>query len=202
MTEINFYRGLAEKYNREIHGDGIYFATNTLQIIHDGKSYGISSQIDIDGDYATKEFIADNLLDSMKNLRYDEKTGEFQYMKWKKIFTKDVDEFGDEVINVTYEDVPVKFSFRSVLAGTVKNISFEHSEDGSGVIAYSQLYEKTEVLDTGVEVTTLDEKTTRVELPTANYTEGSYLDGLMSGKDKKTLDKINDALYWKSPNNQ
>ena len=200
MVEINFYRGLAENYNREIHGDGIYFATNTLQIIHDGKSYGMSSQVDLDGDYATTDFIADSLLDFMKNLQFNQETGEFSYTKRKKVFTKNTDEFGDEVIDVTYEDVPVKFSFRSVLAGTVKNISFEHSEDGSGVIAYSQLYEKTEVLDTGVEITTLDEKITRVELPTADYTSGSYLDGLMSGEDKETLDKVNDALYWKSPN--
>ena len=60
MAEIKFYRGIAEKYNREIHGDGIYFATNTLQIIHDGKSYGISSQIDL-SEYATKDFVSDNL---------------------------------------------------------------------------------------------------------------------------------------------
>lgn len=199
MIEINFYRGLAEKYNREIHGDGIYFATNTLQIIHDGRSYGMSSQIDLEGDYATKDFIADSLLGFMKDLRFDQETGEFSYTRRKKIYTPGVDEFGDEIINVSYEDIPVKFSFRSVLAGTVKGISFEHSEKGSGVISYSQLQEKTEILDTGAEVTKLVEKVSKIELPTANYTDG-YKDGLMSGKDKETLDNVNKSLRWNSPN--
>ena len=193
MVEINFYRGIAEHYNREIHGDGIYFATNTLQIIHDGKSYGISSQIDVNGDYATKDFIADSLLGFIKDLHFDSETGEFFYTKRNKIKdTFGIDEYRDEV---------VKFSIRPVLAGTVNNISFEHSGTGSGVISYSQVCEETEVLDTGVEVTKLTEKTSKIELPTANYSSGSYLDGLMSGEDKETLDKVNDALYWKSPNN-
>ena len=36
---IKFFKGLREKYNAELHGLGIYFATDTLEIIHNGKSY-------------------------------------------------------------------------------------------------------------------------------------------------------------------
>lgn len=36
---INFFRGLRASYNQELHGTGIYFATDTLEIIHNGKSY-------------------------------------------------------------------------------------------------------------------------------------------------------------------
>lgn len=36
---IKFYRGLRSLYNAEIHGVGIYFATDTGEIIHDSKSY-------------------------------------------------------------------------------------------------------------------------------------------------------------------
>lgn len=36
---INFFRGLRASYNQELHGTGIYFATDTLEIIHGGKSY-------------------------------------------------------------------------------------------------------------------------------------------------------------------
>lgn len=36
---IKFFRGLRSLYNAELHGAGIYFATDTLEIIHDGKSY-------------------------------------------------------------------------------------------------------------------------------------------------------------------
>lgn len=36
---INFFRGLRASYNAELHGSGIYFATDTLEIIHNGQSY-------------------------------------------------------------------------------------------------------------------------------------------------------------------
>ena len=49
---INFYRGLESSYKPSVHGDGIYFATDTLKIIHDNKNYSGSvdaiSEIQID----------------------------------------------------------------------------------------------------------------------------------------------------------
>jgi hypothetical protein len=36
---INFFRGPRASYSQTLHGTGIYFATDTLEIIHDGKSY-------------------------------------------------------------------------------------------------------------------------------------------------------------------
>lgn len=36
---INLYRGLQSSYKPSIHGNGIYFATDTLKILHNGKSY-------------------------------------------------------------------------------------------------------------------------------------------------------------------
>lgn len=43
---INFYRGLESSYKPSIHGDGIYFATDTLKILHNGKPYsGVSNAI-------------------------------------------------------------------------------------------------------------------------------------------------------------
>ena len=199
MAEIKFYRGIAEKYNREIHGDGIYFATNTLQIIHDGKSYGISSQIDL-SEYATKDFVSDNLCGFIKDLYFDPETGEFNYTKRKKVYTPIVNEYGEEDYQITYVDTPVKFSIRSILSGTVKDISFTYSEEGDGMISYVQLEEKTVMLETGIEKTVLTEKTSKVEIPTASYEGSSYLNGLMSGKDKETLDNVSDTLRWKSPN--
>ena len=201
MAEIKFYRGIAEKYNREIHGDGIYFATNTLQIIHDGKSFGISSsQIDL-SEYATKDFVSDSLCGFVKDLYFDSETGEFNYTKRKKVYTPYINDYGEEDIMISYSDTPVKFSIRSVLAGMVKGISFTHSETGDGLISYSQLEENTVILETGAEKTTLVERVSNVEIPSASYEGGSYLNGLMSGKDKETLDNVNDTLRWKSPNN-
>lgn len=36
---INFYRGLKARYDLNLHKTGIYFTTDTNEIIHDGKSY-------------------------------------------------------------------------------------------------------------------------------------------------------------------
>lgn len=36
---IKFYRGLRSLYNQALHGAGIYFATDTLEIIHNNQSY-------------------------------------------------------------------------------------------------------------------------------------------------------------------
>lgn len=40
MKEVNFYRGLRNKYSKSLYENGIYFATDTKEIIVDGVSYG------------------------------------------------------------------------------------------------------------------------------------------------------------------
>lgn len=40
MAIINFYRGLKEKYNQATHSDSLFFTTDTLEILLNGKSYG------------------------------------------------------------------------------------------------------------------------------------------------------------------
>lgn len=40
MAKVKFYRGLKEKYNESTHLDGIYFATDTFEIIVNNKTYG------------------------------------------------------------------------------------------------------------------------------------------------------------------
>ena len=49
---LNFYRGLESSYKPSVHGDGIYFATDTLKIIHNNQNYSGSadeiSEIQID----------------------------------------------------------------------------------------------------------------------------------------------------------
>jgi len=40
MAAINFYRGLKTKYSESAYTDGIFFATDTQEIIMNGKSYG------------------------------------------------------------------------------------------------------------------------------------------------------------------
>ena len=57
---IKFYRGLKSLYENKIHGDGIYFTTDTHEIIHNNQSYSglqqvnkIVSSIKIEGDLLT-----------------------------------------------------------------------------------------------------------------------------------------------------
>lgn len=42
-ANLNFYRGLKEKYSQETHADGVYFSTDTFEILMNGDSYGGSS---------------------------------------------------------------------------------------------------------------------------------------------------------------
>lgn len=42
---ITFYKGLLSKYDLETHGSGLYFTTDTREIIHDGKSYSRGVEI-------------------------------------------------------------------------------------------------------------------------------------------------------------
>lgn len=43
---IKFYKGLKNLYSLDLYGSGIYFATDTLEIIHNGKSYsGVQDKV-------------------------------------------------------------------------------------------------------------------------------------------------------------
>lgn len=197
MTEIKFYRGVAEKYDQELHGDGIYFATNTLQIIHDGRSYGISNQVDL-SDYATKDFISDSLCGFIYNLTFNSEDGVFSYQRKDKITRPTVNEYGETIYESEIVERNVSFSLRPLLTGTVKEIGFRNTVDGKGQLIYSQLMEKSKILSTGEEKIILEEEMSEVDLPNATY-ENGYNSGLMSGEDKESLDLVKESLQWKSP---
>lgn len=209
MAELKFYRGIVEKYNQEIHGDGLYFATNTFQIIHNGQSYGVSSQIDF-SDYATKDFIRDSLCGYVKDLTFSENTGEFTYIKKEK--TSRVNETTGETIEY-YVDKEVSFSIRGLVLGVIKDLHFENNSDGRGILSYTKVSEKSEELETGGKVTSLVDEYTSIELPTASYevSEEStkYSDGLMAGRDKEMLinhegkiTRLTDSLTWQIPSDK
>lgn len=46
MALVNFYRGLKEKYNKTTHADGLFFSTDTQEILLNGKSFGGGSITD------------------------------------------------------------------------------------------------------------------------------------------------------------
>lgn len=78
MKEVNFYRGLRRKYNKALYGDGIYFATDTKEIIVNDISYG---SVDVDDELtelgknpvvgsAIYKAIKDNVASGVNNAPY------------------------------------------------------------------------------------------------------------------------------------
>lgn len=78
MKEVNFYRGLRRKYNKALYGDGIYFATDTKEIIVNEISYG---SVDVDDELtelgknpvigsAIYKAIKDNVTNGINNAPY------------------------------------------------------------------------------------------------------------------------------------
>lgn len=45
MAQVKFYRGIREKYVPSTHVDGVYFATDTAEILLNGISYGLSEDV-------------------------------------------------------------------------------------------------------------------------------------------------------------
>lgn len=64
---IDFFKGLKSKYNVELHGTGIYFATDTLEILHDNKSY--SGLVE-----TGKSVTAITLVDGVMTITYSDNT--------------------------------------------------------------------------------------------------------------------------------
>lgn len=54
---LTFYKGPRNAYEVETHGDGIYFTTDTCEIIHDGKTYSSGSKIYSNGSDSEKTII-------------------------------------------------------------------------------------------------------------------------------------------------
>lgn len=58
MSSLKFYKGKKKDYRIEEHGDGIYFSTNTFEILHNGASFAY---------YPSKEFMKAMLKGTLKS---------------------------------------------------------------------------------------------------------------------------------------
>ena len=93
----------------------------------------------------------------------------------------------------SYEDKLVRFSFKSII-GSIKNLSIKHS-DGRAFLSYSKIIENDDK--------SLVEAEDAIEFPISSYSDGLYLDGLMTGADKEILDShseslkaLNESITW------
>lgn len=123
---INFYRGLKSLYKQELHGTGIYFTTDTLEIIHNGKSYsgiieegkyvkdisineGIMTIIYTDGTSTTANYqveLVDNLESDSSDKALSAKQGKLLKLELDEVKTKLTKVYTYKGSKNSYEELP------------------------------------------------------------------------------------------------
>ena len=197
MALINFYRGLREKYNPDTHKDGLYFSTDTLEIILNGSSFG--------GGLTNVEFSEGKLIFSfangtVKEVPIDEATqdlpGLLSALDKQKLDNLPTGTEITEDISGLEEKVGTNdYSGSNYLEGETNLTDAVKELDTQLKTANDSLSQSIEQLDQeaikevqldGVAITPSDNK---VNIPLASPSA----DGVMSSEDKTKLDKIVDT---------
>lgn len=197
MALVNFYRGLREKYNPDTHKDGLYFSTDTLEIILNGSSFG--------GGLTNVEFSEGRLIFSfangtVKEVPIDEATqdlpGLLSALDKQKLDNLPTGTEITEDISGLEEKVGTNdYSGSNYLEGETNLTDAVKELDTQLKTANDSLSQSIEQLDQeaikevqldGVAITPSDNK---VNIPLASPSA----DGVMSSEDKTKLDKIVDT---------
>lgn len=197
MALINFYRGLREKYSPDTHKDGLYFSTDTLEIILNGSSFG--------GGLTNVEFSEGKLIFSfangtVKEVPIDEATqdlpGLLSALDKQKLDNLPTGTEITEDISGLEEKVGTNdYSGSNYLEGETNLTDAVKELDTQLKTANDSLSQSIEQLDQeaikkvqldGVAITPSDNK---VNIPLASPSA----DGVMSSEDKTKLDKIVDT---------
>lgn len=159
MAEIKFYRGEKSKYNQELHSNGIFFATDTTELLMGGKSYGGNIQ--------------DITFDSGSNaLVVTKKDGSKSQIQINQFITEDLFKNG---LVVSDNTVAVRLGDSSE---TKNFIEFEGDTDGQKALAVRKM-------DTNVTVTTKDIPVAGG--PLAESVAEVYPDGIPEGTDLQSI---------------
>ena len=197
MALVNFYRGLREKYSPDTHKDGLYFSTDTLEIILNGSSFG--------GGLTNVEFSEGKLIFSfangtVKEVPIDEATqdlpGLLSALDKQKLdnlptgteITEDISGLEEKVGTNDYSGSNY-LEGETNLTDAVKELDTQlKTANDSLSQSIEQLNQETikEVQLDGVAITPSDNK---VNIPLASPSA----DGVMSSEDKTKLDKIVDT---------
>ena len=197
MALVNFYRGLREKYSPDTHKDGLYFSTDTLEIILNGSSFG--------GGLTNVEFSEGKLIFSfangtVKEVPIDEATqdlpGLLSALDKQKLdnlptgteITEDISGLEEKVGTNDYSGSNY-LEGETNLTDAVKELDTQlKTANDSLSQSIEQLDQKAikEVQLDGVAITPSDNK---VNIPLASPSA----DGVMSSEDKTKLDKIVDT---------
>lgn len=197
MALVNFYRGLREKYSPDTHKDGLYFSTDTLEIILNGSSFG--------GGLTNVEFSEGKLIFSfangtVKEVPIDEATqdlpGLLSALDKQKLDNLPTGTEITEDISVLEEKVGTNdYSGSNYLEGETNLTDAVKELDTQLKTANDSLSQSIEQLDQeaikeiqldGVAITPSDNK---VNIPLASPSA----DGVMSSEDKTKLNKIVDT---------
>lgn len=197
MALVNFYRGLREKYSPDTHKDGLYFSTDTLEIILNGSSFG--------GGLTNVEFSEGKLIFSfangtVKEVPIDEATqdlpGLLSALDKQKLDNLPTGTEITEDISGLEEKVGTNdYSGSNYLEGETNLTDAVKELDTQLKTANDSLSQSIEQLDQeaikevqldGVAITPSDNK---VNIPLASPSA----DGVMSSEDKTKLDKIVDT---------
>lgn len=197
MALVNFYRGLREKYSPDTHKDGLYFSTDTLEIILNGSSFG--------GGLTNVEFSEGKLIFSfangtVKEVPIDEATqdlpGLLSALDKQKLdnlptgteITEDISGLEEKVGTNDYSGSNY-LEGETNLTDAVKELDTQlktaNDSLSQGIEQLGQEAIKEVQLD-GVAITPSDNK---VNIPLASPSA----DGAMSSEDKTKLDKIVDT---------
>lgn len=197
MALVNFYRGLRKKYNPDTHKDGLYFSTDTLEIILNGSSFG--------GGLTNVEFSEGKLIFSfangtVKEVPIDEATqnlpGLLSALDKQKLdnlptgteITEDISGLEEKVGTNDYSGSNY-LEGEANLTDAVKELDTQlKTANDSLSQSIEQLGQEAikEVQLDGVAITPSDNK---VNIPLASPSA----DGVMSSEDKTKLDKIVDT---------
>lgn len=197
MALVNFYRGLREKYSPDTHKDGLYFSTDTLEIILNGSSFG--------GGLTNVEFSEGKLIFSfangtVKEVPIDEATqglpGLLSALDKQKLDNLPTGTEITEDISGLEEKVGTNdYSGSNYLEGEANLTDAVKELDTQLKAANDSLNQSIEQLDQeaikeiqldGVAITPSDNK---VNIPLASPSA----DGVMSSEDKTKLNKIVDT---------
>ena len=197
MALVNFYRGLREKYSPDTYKDGLYFSTDTLEIILNGSSFG--------GGLTNVEFSEGKLIFSfangtIKEVPIDEATqdlpGLLSALDKQKLDNLPTGTEITEDISGLEEKVGTNdYSGSNYLEGETNLTDAVKELDTQLKTANDSLSQSIEQLDQeaikeiqldGVAITPSDNK---VNIPLASPSA----DGVMSSEDKTKLNKIVDT---------
>lgn len=197
MALVNFYRGLREKYSPDTHKDGLYFSTDTLEIILNGSSFG--------GGLTNVEFSEGKLIFSfangtVKEVPIDEATQDLPGLlsaldKQKLDNLPTGTEITEDISGLEKKVGTNDYSGSNYLEGEANLTDAVKELDTQLKTANDSLSQSIEQLDQeaikevqldGVAITPSDNK---VNIPLASPSA----DGVMSSEDKTKLNKIVDT---------